>query len=175
MYANGEGVPENDKTAVMWYTKAAEQGYADAQFKLGLMYGNGEGVPENDKTAMIWFTKAAEQGYADAQLYLGLMSHSSQPVDGFPKNNKTAAMWLAKAAEQGDARAQFFLGYIYATGEGVPENDIKAYAWSSMAKANGYNIDGAAKIIKERMTKEQIAKAQDLAAKCYASDYKDCD
>jgi len=139
------------------------------------MYANGEGVPENDKTAVMWYRKAAEQGFADAQLYLGLMSHSSQPVDGFPKNNKTAAMWLAKAAEQGDARAQFFLGYIYATGEGVPENDIKAYAWSSMAKANGYNIDGAAKIIKERMTKEQIAKAQDLAAKCYASDYKDCD
>jgi len=26
MYANGRGVPENDKTAVKWYTLAAEQG-----------------------------------------------------------------------------------------------------------------------------------------------------
>ena len=26
MYANGEGVPQNDKTAVKWYTLAAEQG-----------------------------------------------------------------------------------------------------------------------------------------------------
>ena len=60
-------------------------------------------------------------------------------------------------------------------GKGVPENDVKAYVWWSMAKANGNevakeNID----IYKKRMTKEQIAKAQELAAKCYESDYKDC-
>jgi hypothetical protein len=29
-------------------------------------------------------------------------------------------------------------------------------------------------MLKELMTKEQIAKAQELAAKCYESDYKDC-
>ena len=59
MYDNGEGVPENDKTAVKWLTKAAEQGYVDAQYNLGLMYDNGEGVPENDKTAVKWYTLAA--------------------------------------------------------------------------------------------------------------------
>ena len=37
MYNNGEGVPENDKTAVKWYTKAAEQGHASAQTNLGVM------------------------------------------------------------------------------------------------------------------------------------------
>ena len=31
MYENGEGVPEDDKEAVKWYTKSAEQGLADAQ------------------------------------------------------------------------------------------------------------------------------------------------
>jgi TPR repeat protein len=30
MYANGKGVPEDDKEAVKWYRLAAEQGYADA-------------------------------------------------------------------------------------------------------------------------------------------------
>ena len=29
MYDSGRGVPENDKTAVKWYTKAAEQGDAE--------------------------------------------------------------------------------------------------------------------------------------------------
>ena len=47
--------------------KLAEQGYATAQYNLGLMYANGEGVPENDKTAVMWYTKAAEQGYAMAR------------------------------------------------------------------------------------------------------------
>ena len=31
MYDNGQGVPQNDKTAVKWYTLAAEQGDAYAQ------------------------------------------------------------------------------------------------------------------------------------------------
>ena len=36
MYANGEACPEDDATAVKWYTKAAEQGHAKAQYNLGL-------------------------------------------------------------------------------------------------------------------------------------------
>ena len=44
MYRTGRGVPQHDKTAVKWYKLAAEQGYADAQFKLGVMYGKGWGV-----------------------------------------------------------------------------------------------------------------------------------
>ena len=31
MYANGEGVPEDDAQAVSWYRKAAQQGDASAQ------------------------------------------------------------------------------------------------------------------------------------------------
>nr|AOG62267.1 SEL-1-like domain containing protein [uncultured organism] len=32
MYANGYGVPENDREAVKWYRLAAEQGLAAAQY-----------------------------------------------------------------------------------------------------------------------------------------------
>jgi len=42
-YANGQGVPQDDVEAVAWYRQAAEQGYADAQFNLGVMYADGEG------------------------------------------------------------------------------------------------------------------------------------
>ncbi|MEY3876557.1 MAG: hypothetical protein RLZZ191_240, partial [Pseudomonadota bacterium] len=41
MYANGDGVPENDAKAVEWYTKAADQGHAEAQNNLGGMYSDG--------------------------------------------------------------------------------------------------------------------------------------
>ena len=34
MYRAGEGVPQNDKTAVKWYRLAAEQGDTDAQSNL---------------------------------------------------------------------------------------------------------------------------------------------
>ena len=44
----------------------AEQGYAEAQFRLGLLYEFGKGVPENDAEAVKWYRKAAEQGHGNA-------------------------------------------------------------------------------------------------------------
>ena len=35
---NGEGVEQDFKEAVKWYQKAAEQGFAGAQYNLGAMY-----------------------------------------------------------------------------------------------------------------------------------------
>ena len=40
---------------------------------------------------------------------------------------------LKPLAEQGHAAAQEKLGYAYDFGEGVPEDDVKAYAWFSVA------------------------------------------
>ena len=42
---------ENDRTAVKWYTLAAEQGYVEAQYSLAVMFRDGKGVLENNKTA----------------------------------------------------------------------------------------------------------------------------
>ncbi len=50
-----------------WYTKAAEQGNADAQNNLGHCYHNGYGIEQNFIEAIKWFTKAAEQGHTKAQ------------------------------------------------------------------------------------------------------------
>ena len=55
MYAEGQGVPQDDQTALKWYTLAAEQGYAPAQFNLGVMYYNGQGVPQDYVRAHMWF------------------------------------------------------------------------------------------------------------------------
>ena len=66
MYANGLGVPQDDKTALKWYTLAAEQGDADAQFNLGLMYYNGQGVPQDYVRAHMWFNLSASTGDEDA-------------------------------------------------------------------------------------------------------------
>ena len=44
MYDNGEGVVQDYRQAVAWYSKASAQGNADAQYNLGMMYGNGTGA-----------------------------------------------------------------------------------------------------------------------------------
>ena len=116
---------------------------------------------------------AAKDGDAIAQYNLGVMYDNGR---GVPENKAEAVKWYRKAADQGDADAQFNVGVMYANGDGVPENDIRAYVWWSMAKTQG-NAEAAKNlgILKPRMTKQQIAEAQALAAQCYESDYKDCD
>ena len=59
-------------------SKAAAQGDADAQFRLGVMYRVGEGVPKNPAGAIEWFKKAAAQGNSDAQFNLGMMHYSAE-------------------------------------------------------------------------------------------------
>ena len=66
MYDIGQGVPQDYKAAVKWYSLAAEQGNAKAQSNLGVMYVNGQGVPQDYKAAVKWYSLAAEQGRADA-------------------------------------------------------------------------------------------------------------
>ena len=50
--------------------KAAEQGDAIVQFKLGWMYAEGKGVTKDTVKAVEWYQKAAEQGNAAAQYNL---------------------------------------------------------------------------------------------------------
>ena len=98
MYADGEGVAEDDAEAARWYRLAADQGHANAQYILGLKYGNGEGVPEDDAEAVRWLRLAADQGLADAQYNLGLMYANGE---GVPQDNVTAHMWFNIAGANG--------------------------------------------------------------------------
>jgi hypothetical protein len=62
-------VPRDNKTALKWYTLAAEQGNVDAQTSLGWMYALGQGVAENDVYAYMWRHIAALSGDKDASDY----------------------------------------------------------------------------------------------------------
>jgi hypothetical protein len=96
--------------------------------------------------------------------------------EGVPENDAEAVRWFRKAADQGHDNAQSNLGIMYADGNGVPENDAEAVKWFRKAADQGRadaptNLD----ILKPKMTPQQIADAQALAAKCYESYYKECD
>ncbi len=114
MYAKGEGVPQDQKESVKWYTKAAEQGHLEAQGFLGSMYryGGMDGikVPKDYKEAVKWYTKAAEQGDKVAQYTLGTIYDSGENV---PLDYKEAVKWYTKAAEQGHLGAKQGMDYAY--------------------------------------------------------------
>lgn len=114
----------------------------------------------------------AEQGVAGAQYDLGYAYFTGE---GVAQNYAEAINWFRLAAEQGDGDAQNDLGFMYLNGEGVPENYLAAYVWLSVSAAQGNhlatdNID----IVKNALTKEQLAQGQALAATCFESEYKDC-
>ena len=44
--------------------RLANDGYADAQYNLGVMYDEGEGVPQDYKEAIKWYQMSADQGDA---------------------------------------------------------------------------------------------------------------
>ena len=99
MYQTGHGVPQDYKTAVKWYTLAAEQGNVSAHYNLGIMYNKGLGVPQDYKTAVKWFTLSAEQGHAEAQGNLGVMYGMGH---GVIKDNVYAHMWANIANSNGN-------------------------------------------------------------------------
>ena len=81
------------------YLEAAEQGDAQAQYRLGRAYARGLGVERNNEEALKWLRKAAEKGDADAQFTLGGMYIKGQ---GVTKNYGTAYMWIAFALSKSD-------------------------------------------------------------------------
>lgn len=80
----------------------AEQGYAFAQFNLGVLYDEGKGVPQDDALALKWYQRAADQGLAQAQVNLAIMYENGQ---GMAPNPQRAYFWYTLADEQGDNRA----------------------------------------------------------------------
>ena len=54
---------------------------------------------------------------------------------------------------------------MYATGEGIPEDYVKAYAWMNLAAAQGVENAGEVKDrIREMMTRAQVSEGQKLAS-----------
>lgn len=83
--------------------RLAEQGFASAQYNLGLMYSKGDGVQKNNTEAVKWYRKAAEQGNAKAQFNLGVKYFHGE---GVPENYIEAFKWWNLAAAQGVENAK---------------------------------------------------------------------
>ncbi len=120
--------------------KAAGQGNASAQFKLGHAYDSGEGVAKSHDQAIIWYQKAATQGEGAAQAMIGV---SYELGYGLPRDFVQAADWFKKAAEQGSAVAQAWLCYSYGTGNGLPQNDALAASWCRKSADQGDSLGQA--------------------------------
>ena len=79
------------------------------------------------------------------------------------------------AAEQGDADAQTNLGVMYGIGEGVIQSNVIAHMLANLAGAQGNkNGQELRDAISERMTPNDISRAQEMARVCLERNYKGC-
>lgn len=99
MYYYGWAVPQNRTTALEYYTKSANQGFAAAKRSLAGMYLYGEKdvVKADVKKALALYHEAAEQGNAYAQYNLGWMYATGTKVK---KNVEEGVKWYRMAAAQ---------------------------------------------------------------------------
>ena len=171
--------------------RQAEQGNAEAQYKLGHMYEDGKGVPAYDAEAVKWYRLAAAQGAVEAQFRLGVIYASKGRA--VPTDDAEAMTWWSQAAERGHRHAQHNLGIMYTKGEtssggleafflydghsnfsqvngvGAPTDYVRAYAWLNLAAAQEFHASEKNRNSRRNiMTTEQIARAQELSATLFA-------
>lgn len=159
------GVPSqsgNDlSTALSWYEKSAELGYAPAQYRVGSFYEKGMGGDRDFDAAKTWYQLSAEQGNAAAMHNLAVLFANG--VDGTP-DMASATRWFQKAAELGLKDSQFNLGILAAKGDGMPQNLEESYKWFAIAAKTG-DPDAAAKRdeVAEALSPEQLELARGTA------------
>ena len=131
--------------ALEWYEKAAERGYAPAQYRLAQKHDpilirarggslDSKTLPKFQQEALKWYRKAAKQGYAPAQSRLATMYYDG---DGLVKRNVEMGFRLTlEAAQAGEAFAQSLLAENF-----IPQDYQEAYYWCNLALKNKESLD----------------------------------
>ncbi len=120
--------------AIRLMQRAADAGFAPAQFRLGQLYEAGRGAPQNYADARRWTERAAQAGHREAMHNLGVYYANGV---GAPESYEQAARWFREAAQLGATDSQYNLGVLHEQGLGVSIDLVEAYAWYSIAAASG--------------------------------------
>jgi TPR repeat protein len=147
MYAEGDGVPQNNLRAFEYFSRIAN-GYADdspgtaqARFVANAFVALGhyylDGIPDTpikaDPTrAREMFSYAASYfGDPDAQYYLARLYLDGR---GVLRDPRQAARWLNRAAHKGQHHAQALLGRMLFKGEDLPRQAARGLMWLTLAR-----------------------------------------
>lgn len=131
-HLHGRGVESNQVLAEKWLRKAADQGLAEAQFKLSVL-GTSKGTMPLTETAE-WLDKAARKGHFEAAYQLGVLH--LRGIEGKP-DPISAAKCFRIAAESGHAKSQVNLGALLFHGGAGITNRSEAIAWYRKAADQG--------------------------------------
>ena len=131
LYEKGLGVEKDAEKAFSYYKKAAAQGLAEAESRIGhLLLDAGDAMKVDEQDAFSWLESAANQGVAEAQLTMGKLYREGKHV---PLSNRKATIWLRKAADQGNDEARKMLEEI----PGFEEAEVQTEKAEAGLRAGG--------------------------------------
>ena len=147
MYADGDGVPQDDLKAFEYFSRIADENadeapdspragvVASAFVTLGSYFLDGikgSYVAANPGRAAEMFQYAASYfGDPNAQYDLARLYLDGT---GVSRDTRQAARWFNLAAEKGHHAAQALLGQMLVNGEGVPRQRARGLMWLMLAK-----------------------------------------
>ena len=145
MYASGDGVPQDDQRAFVYFSQitnthpdeppdtAQARIVANAFVALGHYYLKGipnSAIAADASRAREMFAYAASHfGDADAQYQLGRLY-----LDASPSDPQQAVRWFQLAATKGDCRAEAVLGDMLFQGQRVPRRAGRGLMWLTLSR-----------------------------------------
>src|SRR4029077_19625044 len=145
MYADGDGVPQDNLRAFNYFSQIANThpdeapGTPQARFvasafvALGHYYSNGipnsKITPDPARARDLFAYAATYFGDADAQFELGRLYLNATPGDPHQ-----AARWFQLAATKGQCRAEVALGDMLFQGQAVPRQAARGLMWLTLGK-----------------------------------------
>jgi len=126
----------NAALAVTYFTRAAENGDADAQWCLGRVYYEGRvGNRPDYERAAAWFHKSAEAGNPFGLFHMGIMHEYGL---GVQQNFVEAGRFYKRAADMENLDAMYYLALLHAYGRGFPQDIHKASLLFKRAAESGH-------------------------------------
>ena len=145
MYAEGDGVPQDDLRAFNYFSQIANTypdenpGTPQARFVANAFVALGryylEGIPNSrikpdaSRAREMLGYAASYFGDADAQYQLGRLY-----LDGSPSDPHQAARWFQLAATKGDCRAEAVLGDMLFQGQHMPRQAARGLMWLTLGR-----------------------------------------
>lgn len=123
------------KQAIVWFTKAGEQGNGEAWYTIGNFYMEGLGVDRDPKKGFEYWLRGADYGDVNAMTMVGnIYSGGFGIVD---IDVYKAFKYYKMSAELGCSTGQFHLGECYQKGIGVGKNLTEAKKWFQRSAEQG--------------------------------------
>lgn len=135
LYENGEGVNQNQFTALDWFRKSEFASAVEAPDSFYVTGNNGELTEVSVSQYIQHLTQQAQSGLTDAKFALAKIYDAGVVVKA---DLPQAFNWYLSAATDGHTKAAQLVSYFYCRGITVPRSPEKANVW---LETSGYSTD----------------------------------